>query len=126
MDQVFDHAVTPLQSLGKPIWILSEGVVSSDNQSAFISATFAGTKTYNLGGFIYFNYTGGGNFELGSSALSPRNRSFSRGGRRIGAWIRYLKFCCSRSPDQKRRSFLKPWLITTSIRFKNTPSKKAK
>jgi hypothetical protein len=34
--QVFDHALVPLPSLGKPIWILSEGVKASDNQTEFL------------------------------------------------------------------------------------------
>jgi beta-mannanase len=38
-DQIFDHAILPLQVLGKPIWILSEGIVPMDNQSQFITDT---------------------------------------------------------------------------------------
>jgi len=53
--------------LGKPIWILSEGVVPQDNQSQFISDTFSGAKAYNLGGVLYFNAPG---WTLSSAALS--------------------------------------------------------
>jgi len=57
-DQVFDHAIVPLQALGKPIWILSEGIVPVDNQAQFISDTFAGAKKYSLQGVLYFNARG--------------------------------------------------------------------
>jgi len=53
--QVFDNALPPLQTLGKPLWILSEGIVPMDNQSQFITDSFAGTKQFNLAGILYFN-----------------------------------------------------------------------
>ena len=69
--QVFNSAITQLQSLGAPIWITSEGAVSADNQSQFITDTMAGMKTYNLGGFMYFNYNDGSdNWVLNSAAIS--------------------------------------------------------
>jgi hypothetical protein len=61
------HHLRPSPVLGKPIWILSEGVIPTDNQSQFISDTFSGAKTYNLQGVFYFNGPG---WTLDSSAIS--------------------------------------------------------
>lgn len=66
-DQVFDTSLSQLGTLGKPLWIGSEGVVSSDNQTAFIQATIAGVKTYKLSGVMYFIQSP---FILSSAALS--------------------------------------------------------
>jgi hypothetical protein len=41
-DSVFDHALAPLESFNKPLWILSEGVTSKDNQLQFVKDTFTG------------------------------------------------------------------------------------
>jgi hypothetical protein len=65
--QVFDSAITQLQTLKAPIWITSEGVVNTDNQSQFTTDTFAGAQRYGLAGVMYFNYQ---QFVLGSAALS--------------------------------------------------------
>jgi hypothetical protein len=65
--QVFDSSLTSLAALGKPMWILSEGIIPTDNQSQFISDTFLGAKTYNLQGVLYFNGPG---WTLSSAVLS--------------------------------------------------------
>lgn len=70
--QVFDSSFSAIQSFGKPIWLTSTGVVSSDNQSQYLQDMFAAIKTYNIQGIMYFNYNAGPgqNFVLGSSAIS--------------------------------------------------------
>jgi hypothetical protein len=69
--QVFDHALAPLQSLGQPIWILSEGLAVSDNQTQFLKDTYTGVAQYGVPVVMYFNASDGKhNFVLGSSALS--------------------------------------------------------
>lgn len=52
-DSVFDHAIQPLQSLGKPIWAASEGSV--DNQAQFVADSVSGAAKYNLPVVIYYN-----------------------------------------------------------------------
>jgi hypothetical protein len=66
-DSVFDHALQPLQSLGKPIWILSEGVTASDNQSQFLKDTYTGAAKYGVPVVMYFNQPP---FNLSSASLS--------------------------------------------------------
>src|SRR5580693_1220932 len=60
---VFSSSLGPIESLGKPLWLTSIGVVSSDNQSAFLQAAFKSGAQ----GIIYFNQQP---FNLGSAALA--------------------------------------------------------
>jgi len=73
--QVFDASFATMQTLDKPFWITSTGVVNTDNQSAFITAAFAAVKTYNLAGIVYFNYDVPANFVLGTAALATLKSS---------------------------------------------------
>ena len=67
--QVFDSAITQLQTLGKPIWITSEG--ADTNQSQFLEDSFAGAETHNIPVELYFNQSVPGNaFQLTSVAVS--------------------------------------------------------
>lgn len=68
-DQVFDASLSQLGTLGKPLWIGSEGSV--DNKSKFITDTFAGAKRFGIQGVLYFDSnSGGGDWQLDSAALS--------------------------------------------------------
>jgi hypothetical protein len=66
-DQVFDSALTQANDFGKPVWIGSEGVTASDNQSAFLRDTYAGAAKYGVPVVMYFNQSP---FNLSSAAIS--------------------------------------------------------
>jgi hypothetical protein len=65
-DSVFDHALSPLAAFNKPLWILSEGVTTRDNQLQFVKDTFTGAAKYNVQGVMYFSQNP---FVLNSTAL---------------------------------------------------------
>lgn len=72
----FAQAITPnylllkaeAQGQGKPLWITSTG--AQWNQASWITTALSTAKSDGFSGFLYFDYSDGGNFALPSSALS--------------------------------------------------------
>lgn len=50
-----DNSIPTLETLGKPVWILSAGSVDGPLKAQWISDMAAGVKQYNIAGWIWFN-----------------------------------------------------------------------